>query len=120
MNFFALGDAAVRTNPLYGRGCSAGIVHAHILREVLDATSDPQARAAKFEVETRKALRPYYDSMVRQDKQAIKRAANERDPHYKPTFRARAIKSLIEDAIGPATRGDIEILRAFSRAFHMI
>ena len=120
MNFFALGDAAVRTNPLYGRGCSAGIVHAHILREVLDATSDPQARAAKFEVETRKVLRPYYDSMVRQDKQAIKRAANERDPGYKPTFRARAIKSLIEDAIGPATRGDIEILRAFSRAFHMI
>ena len=30
------------------------------------------------------------------------------------------MKSLIEDAIGPATRGDIEILRAFSRAFHMI
>ncbi|HWA92727.1 MAG TPA: hypothetical protein VG889_22025 [Rhizomicrobium sp.] len=120
MNFFALGDAAVRTNPLYGRGCSAGIVHAHVLREVLDATGDPQARAAKFEVETRKVLRPYYDSMVRQDKQAIKRAANERDPHYKPAFRARAIKSLVEDAIGPATRGDIDILRAFSRAFHMI
>jgi 2-polyprenyl-6-methoxyphenol hydroxylase-like FAD-dependent oxidoreductase len=120
LDFFAIGDAAVRTNPLYGRGCSAGIVHAHILRDVLDATSDPQARAAKFEVETRKALRPYYDSMVRQDKQAIKRAANERDPDYKPQFRARAIKSLVEDAIGPATRGDIDILRAFSRAFHMI
>lgn len=120
LNFFALGDAAVRTNPLYGRGCSAGIVHAHILRDALDATTDSQARAAKFEVETRKALRPYYDSMVRQDKQAIRRAQNERDPHYKPAFRARAIKSLIEDAISPATRGDIDILRAFSRAFHMI
>jgi 2-polyprenyl-6-methoxyphenol hydroxylase-like FAD-dependent oxidoreductase len=120
MNFFALGDAAVRTNPLYGRGCSAGIVHAHILRDVLDATSDAQARAAKFEVETRKALRPFYDSMVRQDRQAIRRAQNERDPAYKPSARARMIKSLLEDAIGPATRGDIAILRAFSRAFHMI
>lgn len=120
LNVFAIGDAAVRTNPLYGRGCSAGIVHAHILREVLDATPDPEARAAKFAVETRKALRPFYDSMVRQDKQAIRRAETERDPDYKASRRARAIKSLVEDAIGPATRGDITVLRAFSRAFHMI
>jgi 2-polyprenyl-6-methoxyphenol hydroxylase-like FAD-dependent oxidoreductase len=119
-NFFALGDAAVRTNPLYGRGCSAGIVHAHILRDVIDATSDPAARAVKFAAETRKALRPFYDSMVRQDAMAIRRAENEHDPHYKPSRRARATKSLIEDAIGPATRGDITVLRAFSRAFHMI
>jgi 2-polyprenyl-6-methoxyphenol hydroxylase-like FAD-dependent oxidoreductase len=120
LNFFAIGDAAVRTNPLYGRGCSAGVVHAHILREVLDATPDAIARAAKFEVETRKALRPFYDSMVRQDSQAIRRAANGRNPQYQPSFRARTAKSLIEDAIGPATRGDIDVLRAFSRAFHMI
>ena len=119
-NFFALGDAAVRTNPLYGRGCSAGIVHAHILREVLDTRSDPAARAEKFAADTRRALRPFYDSMVRQDAMAIRRAANERDPNYKPSWRSRAIKSLVEDAIGPATRGDIAVLRAFSRAFHMI
>jgi hypothetical protein len=58
--------------------------------------------------------------MVRQDKQAIRRAEHEHDPEYKPNFRARTLKSLIEDAIGPATRGDVEILRAFSRTFHMI
>lgn len=119
-NFFAIGDAAVRTNPLYGRGCSAGVVHAHLLREVLDGTPDPLLRAQRFESETRKALRPFYDSMVRQDRQAIRRAEHERDPNYKPDFRARTIKSLIEDAIGPATRSDIAILRSFSRAFHMI
>ena len=120
LNFFAIGDAAVRTNPLYGRGCSAGVVHAHLLRDVLDATSDPLLRAQTFEAETRKALRPFYDSMVRQDRQAIRRAEHERDPEYKPDFRARTLKSLVEDAIGPATRGDIDILRAFSRTFHMI
>jgi 2-polyprenyl-6-methoxyphenol hydroxylase-like FAD-dependent oxidoreductase len=120
LNFFAIGDAAVRTNPLYGRGCSAGVVHAHLLRDVIDATSDSLTRAQRFETETRKTLRPFYDSMVRQDKQAIRRAQHERDPNYKPDFRARTIKSLVEDAIGPATRGDIEILRALSRAFHMI
>ena len=120
LNFFAIGDAAVRTNPLYGRGCSAGIVHAHILRDVLEQTIDPVQRAQEFEAETRKALRPFYDSMVRQDRQAIRRAEHERDPNYRPDFRAQALKSLVEDAIGPATRGNIEILRAFSRTFHMI
>jgi len=120
LNFFAVGDAAVRTNPLYGRGCSAGVVHAHVLRQCLNASANPRTRALLFEAETRKALRPYFDSMVRQDRQAIRRAEAERDPHHAPSFRARAIKSLIEDAVGPAARGDIESLRAFSRAFHMV
>ncbi len=120
LNFFALGDAAMRTNPLYGRGCSAGVVHAHILRDVLDAGSNPPMRAQRFESETRKALRPFYDSMVRQDRQAIRRAENERDPNHRPSLRGRVIKGLVEGAIEPATRSDIEILRAFSRTFHMI
>ncbi len=120
LGFFALGDAAVRTNPLYGRGCSAGIVHAHILKDTLDLSDNPRTRALLFDADTRKALRPFYDTMVRQDIQSIKRAGHERDPAYRPSRRARMMKSLIEDAIGPATRGDIDILRAFSRAFHMI
>jgi len=120
LGFFALGDAAVRTNPLYGRGCSAGVVHAHILRAALDATRNPTARAKKVEEDTRAALRSYYDAMVRQDLQAIRRAEHERDPHYRPGRRARLARSFIEDAIGPATRGDLEVLRGFSRAFHMI
>ena len=35
LNYFAVGDAAARTNPLYGRGCSTGTLHAHLLSEVL-------------------------------------------------------------------------------------
>jgi 2-polyprenyl-6-methoxyphenol hydroxylase-like FAD-dependent oxidoreductase len=120
LGFFALGDAAVRTNPLYGRGCSAGIVHAHVLRDTLDLSDNPRTRALLFEADTAKALRPFYDAMVRQDLQAIKRAERERDPAHRPSRRARIMKSLLDDAIGPATRGDIEILRAFSRTFHMI
>lgn len=119
LNLFAIGDAAVRTNPLYGRGCSAGVVHAHILRAALDATEDPVARAEIVERETRKALRPYYDIMVKQDLQAIRRAEHERDPAYKPRLRARIMKSFVEDALTPATRGDLKVLRASSRAFHM-
>jgi 2-polyprenyl-6-methoxyphenol hydroxylase-like FAD-dependent oxidoreductase len=119
LNFFATGDAAVRTNPLYGRGCSAGVVHAHILRAALDATSDPKERAVIVERETRAALRPYYDVMVKQDLQSIRRAQHERDPGYKPRLKARIMKSFVEDAITPATRGDLTVMRASSRAFHM-
>jgi 2-polyprenyl-6-methoxyphenol hydroxylase-like FAD-dependent oxidoreductase len=120
LNFFAVGDAAVRTNPLYGRGCSSGVVHAHLLRQTLDTSNTARVRAVLFDADTRKALRPFYDSMVKQDKQAIRRAEHERDPNYVPSFRAKMMKSFVEDAIGPATRGDVEILRAMSRAFHMI
>jgi hypothetical protein len=120
LNFFAIGDAAVRTNPLYGRGCSAGVVHAHILRNVLDTTKNPRARARIIESRTREALRPFYDSMVQQDAQAIRRARNERNPDYTPSFRARMTKGFVEDAVQPATRSDIHLLRDFSRAFHMI
>lgn len=120
LNFFAIGDAAVRASPLYGRGCSAGVAHAHIVRAAIDASDDPRKRALFFERETRKELRPFYDAMRKQDLQAIRRAEHERDPAYKPKLRARIVKSFIEDAITPSTRGDLAVLRASSRAFHMI
>ena len=41
LNYFAVGDAGLRTNPLYGRGCSSAVMHAHILADVLETTSDP-------------------------------------------------------------------------------
>jgi 2-polyprenyl-6-methoxyphenol hydroxylase-like FAD-dependent oxidoreductase len=120
LGYFAIGDAAMRTNPLYGRGCSSGVAHAHILRDVLDSTADPRERAVRFERETIAAIRPFFDSMVKQDLQAIRRARHERDPSYKPGWKARLAKSFVEDAIIPATRGDLAVSRASSRAFHML
>ena len=120
LNFFAIGDAAVRTNPLYGRGCSTGVVHAHILRDTLNATADPRERARMIERETFAALRPFYDSMVQQDEQSIRRAINEQDPAYKARLKARIVKSFIEDAVVPATRADLAVSRASSRSFHML
>ncbi|HTO40569.1 MAG TPA: hypothetical protein VL026_06300, partial [Rhizomicrobium sp.] len=120
MNFFAVGDSAVRTNPLYGRGCSAGIVHAHVLQEVLAAEADPRARAKAFDRRTRETLRVFYDTMARQDRMAIQRAMHQRDAAYRPGLRARMTRSFLEDGLTPAIRGDMTVLRAFSRGFHMI
>lgn len=120
LNFFPLGDTVIRTNPLYGRGCSFAAVQAHILRNVLDKTRDPVARAIDFHAGVEAELRPYYNDMVKQDAAAIRRSANALNPNYKANFRARLIKSFAEDAIMPAVRADIGLLRAFMRGFHMI
>ncbi|HXC53849.1 MAG TPA: hypothetical protein VNU97_01005 [Rhizomicrobium sp.] len=120
LNFFALGDAAIRTNPLYGRGCSSGVVEAHLLRAALDASDDPAERASIYEREMKAAIRPYYDSMVSLDLNAIRRAEHERNPHYRPGYRARLAKSFTEDGLMPAQRGDVEVSRALSRVFHML
>ncbi|HJW42774.1 MAG TPA: hypothetical protein VJ476_16290 [Rhizomicrobium sp.] len=120
LNFFALGDAAIRTNPLYGRGCSSGVVEAHLLRATLDASADPVARAKKYETDLNQAIRPYFDSMVQLDLNAIRRAEHERDPGYRPGYRARMARSFTEDGLMPAQRGDVEVSRALSRVFHML
>jgi hypothetical protein len=120
LGFFALGDAAVRTNPLYGRGCSSGVVEAHLLRAALDATPDPAERARLYDRDITKTIRPYFKSMVTLDLQAIRRAKHERDPDYKPGLRARIMKSFTEDGLLPAQRGDVEVARALTRIFHML
>jgi hypothetical protein len=95
-------------------------MHAHILAEVLAATPDPRIRALQFEWRGLNELRPFWDALRQQDLSAIRRAKNEQDPNYKPRFKARLIKSFTEDGIGPATRGDIQVLRAIMPAFHML
>lgn len=120
LNFFAVGDAAIRTNPLYGRGCSISVSHAHILADVLDQVKDPVARAVEFEKRSRAAIRPFWDSIMKQDLGAIRRAKNEQKPGYKPRWRARMIKSFAEDAIGPATRSNMKVYRTIMKTFHML
>ncbi|MBI1211011.1 MAG: FAD-dependent oxidoreductase [Alphaproteobacteria bacterium] len=120
LGFFAVGDAALRTNPLYGRGCSSAVMHAHILADVLAATSDPTARAMEFEKRTWRELHPFWEALRKQDLSAIRRAKNEQNPNYKPRLKARLIKSFADDAITPASRGDIKVFRALMPAFHML
>jgi 2-polyprenyl-6-methoxyphenol hydroxylase-like FAD-dependent oxidoreductase len=120
LNFFAVGDAALRTNPLYGRGCSSAVMHAHILGDVLDTTGGMRERAIAFDKRTRRELRPFWNAIVKQDLGAIRRAKQEQDPAYKPRLKARLIKSFAEDAVGPATRENLAVYRAIMKGFHMI
>jgi len=120
LGFFPVGDGVVRTNPLYGRGCSFAAVSAHLLKDTLDAVADPAERLLTYRAGIERELRPYYDVMRKADQSAIRRARAALLPPKAPTLRAKVMKSFLEDGVAIAIRDDVELLRAFLRGFHML
>ncbi len=120
LGYFALGDTLVRTNPLYGRGCSFASVEARFLRDALNASEDPRARILHYNASLQNDLKPYYTSMRTQDRGAMKRAEQALTPDYKPSLRARLMRSFLEDGVAPAMRYDVGLLREAMRGFHML
>lgn len=120
VGLFPIGDGLVRTNPLYGRGCSFAAVTGELVAQTLEAQTDPTARAVAFSNAVRGELRPYYEDMRTQDRAAIKRARNALNAAYRPSFKAKVMKSFTEDAIAIAIRRDPDLLREFMRGFHML
>ena len=120
LGFFPVGDSVVRTNPLYGRGCSFAAVEAHLLRDALAASPDPSRRLLAYRAGLEGELRPYYDVMRKADQSAIRRARAALLPPKPPNLRGRLVKSFLEDGVAVAMREDVELLRAFLRAFHML
>ncbi|MCI3135625.1 FAD-binding protein [Phenylobacterium aquaticum] len=118
--FFAIGDSLVRTNPLYGRGCSFAAVSAYALRDTLNETADAVARALLFHDKIQAEIRPYYDNMLEQDRAAIRRARHALTPGYRPNLRAKVLKSFLEDGVNIAVRSDPGLMREALRSFHML
>ncbi len=118
--YFALGDTLVRTNPLYGRGCSFAAVGAQLLRRTLDETADPAQRAILLQQRLEAELRPFYLTQRRQDRSAIKRARETLTPGFKPKFKAKLMQSFVDDGIRIAVRSDVRLLREAMRGFHML
>jgi len=122
-NFFAVGDAALRTNPLYGRGCSTGILHAHILADVLTEIGDPLERARVFDERTRAALRPIYDSSLGEDRNGIRRAhearTGERSAEKADSFKKR-FGMAFGDAMAAAARYNLHVNRGLSRTMNLL
>lgn len=118
--YFALGDTLIRTNPLYGRGCSFAAVGAQLLRQTLDQTADPTERAVLLHQRLEAELRPFYVTQRRQDRSAIKRARETLTPGFKPTLKAKLMQSFIDDGVRIAVRSDVRLLREAMRGFHML
>lgn len=122
LNFFAVGDACVRTNPLYGRGCSIGMQHAHLLADVITSESDPVQRALLFDTQTVEEIRPIFKASLDEDKKAIRQAAAimsgelvEKSGGFKKWFAAA-----FGDAMAAAIQNEIHVLRGFLHTFHLL
>jgi len=120
LGFFPVGDSVVRTNPLYGRGCSFAAVSAHLLADALAAAKHPAAQLMVYRDGLERELRPYYDVMRKLDQGAIKRARAALLPATKPTLRGKVMKSFLEDGVSIAVREDVDLMRAALKGFHML
>lgn len=120
LGYFPLGDNLVRTNPLYGRGCSFAAVEAYLLRDVLVASDDDAVRIVRYQTAIEQELWPFYSAMRDQDRSAIRRARQNLTPGYRPTLKSKLLKSFLEDGVNIAVRSDPNLLREALRGFHML
>ncbi len=122
LNYFAVGDAALRTNPLYGRGCSTGIIHAHMLSRLIDDVSDPLERALVFAERTEQELRPIFKASLSEDKNGIKRAKAilEGVELDKADSFGKWLKLAFGDAIARASREQLHVMRGAMRTFNLL
>lgn len=126
-----VGDAAICTNPLYGRGCSLAFVHAYALADALRAHGDdPRGAALAFDEATRREILPWYRAARDQDREAREVAAaharGERGGSAPATASGQPVdpkaflRSVLRDGLIPALRTDIEVVRAFMRVFNLL
>ena len=127
----AIGDAHTCTNPLYGRGCSLGIVHAELLADAVAAhdTFD-EAFHLDFEAATAREIEPWYKASVTQDRAQRAEAhrlllesrgeAPEVDESDPDEVQRQFMRSVLREGLLPALRTDATVFRAFLRGFNLL
>jgi 2-polyprenyl-6-methoxyphenol hydroxylase-like FAD-dependent oxidoreductase len=113
LGFAAIGDSLVCTNPLYGRGCSLGTVHARLLSGALrDQGRDLEAVALSVHERAQEEIVPWYHASVAQD-EASRLARQGAELGDFTT-------SLITEGLLPLTRIDAKVSRAFFRTLNLL
>jgi 2-polyprenyl-6-methoxyphenol hydroxylase-like FAD-dependent oxidoreductase len=116
-SFFVLGDAAYCTNPLYGRGCAQGFLHAELLADALARNpGDPDAAALALDAAARREIEPFYRASLLADREAIRKAEH-RQPR---SWRARLQQRFFEEGVAVAMRCDPVVFRSFVRMMNMV
>jgi 2-polyprenyl-6-methoxyphenol hydroxylase-like FAD-dependent oxidoreductase len=121
--FFAIGDSAYHSNPIYGRGCPMALMAATFLDEALALhPRDPIAAARHLHRVSERELRPWWEAAVVSDRRM------QREQIEAPAGALGKLAMLAEQAFGrllergvlPATRVDPVVFRALLRTFHML
>lgn len=115
LGLFAVGDASVCTNPLYGRGCALGAVHGWLLAHALRDADDAETAALAFHDATSRELVPWYEAAVAQDEVSKRVQRGEQLEGQEAFFR-----SVIAQGLLPAARTDAVVNRAWVRTFNLL
>lgn len=116
LGLHAIGDSSVCTNPLYGRGCSLGLVHGALLTDALAEHGDnPKQLAVAFDDATQSQLVPWYVAAVAQDKVSMKMQRGEELSEFDSYMR-----SIVLEGVLPAVRVDATVSRAWMRSFNLL
>jgi 2-polyprenyl-6-methoxyphenol hydroxylase-like FAD-dependent oxidoreductase len=117
IGFAVLGDAAYCTNPLYGRGCSQGFIHAELLGEAPDAHGeDLRGVAIALDRAARATIEPFYRASVVADRDAVRKAEGRAPSRLAGRVQAR----YLEEGLLVAARCDPVVFRAFLRMMNML
>jgi flavin-dependent dehydrogenase len=110
--FVAIGDASVCTNPLYGRGCSLGLVQGTLLADAI--RTGGQLELALDEA-TKRELLPWYEASVAQDRVNAQVARGEKLSDVDEYMR-----SVVNDGIFYLARTDADVSRVWTRGFNLL
>jgi hypothetical protein len=125
------GDAAICSNPLYGRGCALAFVHAWEFEDALrEHAGDLRSLALAFDDATRREIEPWYRAARDQDRESREIAAAQARGESisgalvaqpgQPVDPKAFLRSVFRDGLIPALRSDIQVVRAFLRAFNLL
>jgi len=122
--FFAIGDAAYHSNPIYGRGAPSALVQAALLEEALERhPCDLWAAARHLDRRSEAEVRPFWDAAVAGDRRALgeRRALDLAHPRtWLAAAAAAAFGWFVDRAIVPAMRVDPVVFRGLLRVFNML
>src|SRR5438093_332380 len=122
--FFAIGDAAYHSNPIYGRGAPSGLVQAALLDEALERHPRDLAAAARhLDRRSEAELRSFWEAAVAGDRRGL----GERQPFALTNPRGwlagvaeQAFGWFVDRALVPAMRVDPVVFRGLLRVFNML
>ncbi len=110
-----VGDTSVCTNPLYGRGCSLGLLHGVLLADAVKQTNNLKDLALTFDEATQRELVPWYVASKGQDKVSMAVARGEELSQFDDF-----VRSLVTDGVFPASRVNADVSRAWFRTFNLL
>jgi 2-polyprenyl-6-methoxyphenol hydroxylase-like FAD-dependent oxidoreductase len=115
--FALLGDAALHTNPTFGRGVSLAFAHAQQVAKTAErAADDPAGFATDFHAWTRRHIDVWYPSAAQADEGKIAQMARA----FRGEEAPRPPASGIGGAIAAMARDDDDLARRWSRFGHLL